>query len=438
MLKIKFDEVLEEIDETYYEYLTNYLLFSNEFESMNDKHLLDKFIKDDYVYFLNNIIYNNQDENIYPKEIIERLDNLLKILEKRSKEILDEKEFEPLIELFIKMHESLTNLSYEHQNYVYEIEYLSKYSNMNEYYQITGIHLDELKLDIQKDFMYLNMLIEGIEVENPKEDYARFIRKFLSDCKNAVFIRKIYKGIMKNLSKSDDIECKKMYKMLKGKGKYEDIFSITVYKELSFAHFFSALIFSKNKKEMLNNTDPNYLFTSVASYCLATEFEILQKNQIISTEEKEAISELIIYMRSNIEYANEYKEEFIEIINSFITLLNTIRVVESDDLYIHFLRKIENKKVISYNENNEILKKAKVITCSDQINVLTKYFETNSEILKRELIEEKEITLIAIRIIIREFPNILYDDFIYNKINELLNELEDSKSLKKEIKKIRK
>ena len=98
------------------------------------------------------------------------------------------------------MHESLTNLSYEHQNYVYEIEYLSKYSNMNEYYQITGIHLDELKLDIQKDFMYLNMLIEGIEVENPEEDYQYMQAEFDKQMK------KVFKKFNISMDVMDDMK----------------------------------------------------------------------------------------------------------------------------------------------------------------------------------------------------------------------------------------
>ena len=141
MKKSRKEEIQKKFTTIYYEYFTDYLLFSEIYKDLLENNKLDEFIKSGYVYYLYDMVKKNSEENIYPTQIIDNFIELVSLLKKRSEEIEDEKTKESTSKLYTEMLIDLTMIEYDDIE-IYYLEYIKRYSNIKDINKIKGISIN--------------------------------------------------------------------------------------------------------------------------------------------------------------------------------------------------------------------------------------------------------------------------------------------------------
>jgi len=201
----------DKLQKLYFEYLTEYLIFSEEYETLNENKLLDSEIKAGYIYHLYSSIEDIKESNVYPSRIIDNYLHFLSILEKRTKEILSEEELKSMEPLFIEMYENLLSIRDLDDHEIYYLEYIKRYSNMKDLDKVKGILVKQLEVDIQVDYLYLSVLMTGnIDgIKYIQSDFKYFLQKLLIDLPEIVCFPKIKDMILKTIHKMNDPELNK-------------------------------------------------------------------------------------------------------------------------------------------------------------------------------------------------------------------------------------
>ncbi len=433
-LQPNIDEIEKKLVRVYFDYFTNYLLFSKQYYDLNNQGLLDNQIKSDYIYHLYNQILLLKEENIYPSRIISNFLELIAVLEKRANEILTEKEKDSLSSLFSEMRTILEMILPQDQTQVYYDEYVKRYCSMQYSNQLMGISVKRLEGDIQRDFLYLDILIfNGLKsIDLIGSDFYSFLQKLFIDFPEVKFELRIKNNLESILKTKEDQEAKDYLHLLKDKYSYRN--------ELGFCEenvevlycdtFIKKLIYTSQPLELIKKTDPNLFYSSAFYYALVIDLNTYTETKKITPQEKEAFQILIEFIRENMEkYAPLCKNELISILNAWIRLFNTCRVSENNDcLYSKQIIKSNDNSfewIFAKKESGEMIRtrvKFEIEICHDLMN----YFfleESEKENAKIDLCEAGAYTVSALESLFHDYPKMFFDSTIYKRSIELLEEI---------------
>jgi len=309
MLRVNLKQISEELKKVYYEYLTDYLLFSSEYTNLIEKGLIDSYIESGYIYYLYELTSEIEIANVYPSQIVYNFLELLSLLEKRTNKILSENESISLKQLFEQMYIKLTNASKDNSMEIYYIEYIKRYSNMENNNNIKGILVKQLELDMQKDYLYLDILInDGVKkIEHIGDDFGAFLQKLMIDFPDFKYYPIIKKNIKDIIKAKNDPKLKDYLKIINDKYDYKNNigFNFDTMEMLYCNTLLQKLIFLGNAKELLKEIDPKVLFTLPFFNNLCNELAIYLNRGEISTKEKNAYQEIIYCMRNNMDLCQE-------------------------------------------------------------------------------------------------------------------------------------
>lgn len=445
MLRVNLKQVSEKLKKVYYEYLTDYLLFSGEYTNLIEEGLLDVYIESQYIYYLHAIVSEINDANLYPSHIIYNFLEILSLLEVRTNEILSENEKQSLKPLFEEMYGKLSDVSKNDEMEIYYIEFIKRYSNM-ESNNIRGILVKQLELDIQKDYLYLDILInDGVgKIEYIGDDFGAFLQKLMIDfpeAKDHPIIKKSIKDIIKA---KNDPKLNAYLNLLKDKYVYKNNigFNFDTMEMLYCNTLLKKLIFLGNTKELLKEIDPKVLYTIPFFNNLCNELTIYLNKNEISVQEKEAYQEIIYFMRNNLDCCLPiYKKHYIDLFNEWIKFLNKSDVIaDVMPIYSSCLIKCEEFNLLDsfkfYKNESEYKVKANLEV--ELIYDIMKCFfgEDNLEELK----EGGIYTISALTYIFNEYPKMFFEPTIHEKAMQLIESIDCKKSqkLKTRIRRMRK
>lgn len=434
MKKHKKEEINKKFQTIYYEYFTDYLLFSEVYSDLIEQGKLDEFIKAGYVYRLYDMVDKNKEENIYPSLILDNFIELVALLNKRSEEIEDEKTRESTGKLYLEILAHLAMTRDDDQTEIYYLEYIKRYSTLKDIDKMKYISVANLEVDIQKDFKYLSILNDDVygKEEEFGEDFYSFLNKLFIDfpeINEYPFLRENIKHVLKY--KSDE-KSKHYIDYLNNKNEYVNNigFSIETFEVLYASALIQKIIFNQNAKEELEKIDPNYLFTIPIYYCLSMELEVYIETGRISKIEKEQLSDMISILRENLkEYGGIYKKDFNALINEWIIFFNKVKPQdEVRPIYSTAVLKTNYKKSEWIFGN---LEKEQAIMAKMN-EVMTKCFDMLNYFISKEDFEnsDDEITLLALNFLFHDYPKMFFDEEIYKKTCEILDSVNSSQKLK--------
>ena len=436
MKKSRKEEIQKKFTTIYYEYFTDYLLFSEIYKDLLENNKLDEFIKSGYVYYLYDMVKKNSEENIYPTQIIDNFIELVSLLKKRSEEIEDEKTKESTSKLYTEMLIDLTMIEYDDIE-IYYLEYIKRYSNIKDINKIKGISINELEIDIQTDFKYLSLLNQDLKgkEEEFKEDFYSFLNKLFIDLPELTELPYLVNNIRQVLKYKNTKEANDYLHFLKDKHIYRNNigFSIETFEVLYSSAFIQKVIFNENAKEEIEKLGIDFLFSLPMYYCLSIELETYMKTERISIREKEQFSIIINKIRENIkEHGGLYKSDFNQLVNEWIVFFNQISpttderpiyssaVIKSGESTIPWIFANQEKEEEIMLRMNDIMAK-----CFDILNY---YISSNRETLKDKLNDEN--TLEALYTLFNDYPKMFFDKQIHERSMEILENISSSKKEK--------
>jgi hypothetical protein len=428
-------EVEKKFMYTYYEYFTNYLIFSEQYDNLNQKNLLDSFIKSDYIYYLHIMVKQIEEENIYPTRIIDNFLEFIQIIGKRAQEILDDNSFVSFSSMIKEMQGMLLNIRDMDQTQIYYLEYIKRYSSMERNHQYNLIPVKQLEIDIQVDYLYLDAILY-YDDEKKKvigNDFYSFLQKVLVDFPEIKLFPKVCKNIMTILKERNDEQAKQYMHLFCDKHSYinEMGFCMENVETLYCDTFLKKLLFSNHPMETIEQVSPSMFYSIPFYYCLSVHLEAYTSANHICLEEKKSLETLIQFMREHLnQYADTYKKDFLALINQYICFFNTCSVRE--DNYCQYTKEFMSGEesflkwvVASREEEAKICAQVKlrVELCYD----IMKYFFSKEEEKEHELEELCEggiYTLYAIDSLFHDYPKMFFDPIIYERTIELLDTIQ--------------
>lgn len=436
----------DKLQDVYFEYLTDYLIFSEEYNTLIENKMLDSSIESGYVYYLYSNIKEIQENNIYPSRIIDNFIVFLSLLEKRTKEILKEEELHSMEPLFIEMYENLSNVRDMDDYEIYHLEYVKRYSNMKDLNKIKGISVKQLEKDIQLDYLYLSLIMFNREetIEYIGSDFAFFLQKLMIDFPELIYFPAIRGNIREIIIKKNDPNLNEYLSFIERPYIYKNNigFNIDTCELLYCNTLLQKMIFTKNTKDILNNIDPKVIFTTAFFNNLCNELALYIRKGEITIQEKEAYQEIIYFMREHMNVCLPmYKSHYTALINNWIHFFNTsIVTTDVSSMYKSSLRKSQDltkldRYLYSKDENSYQLKANVQMELAHDI--MECFFgKDNIEELK----EDGIYTISALTYLFNEYPKMFFEPTIYQKAMELIDSIHCSKgkSLKKRIKRMRK
>lgn len=441
MRKLPLTKVEEKLKEVYFQYFTDYLVFSEQYNTLNEKGLLDVFIKSEYPYYLYEQVKKIEDHNIYPTNQIANLLELLSIIESRMVQVLDEKQTASLSKLIDEMSAILFNTINYDQTEIYFSEYIKRYSSIDTNNKLMGISVKQLQLDIQKDFLYLDILMEsGIEaIDQIGDDFYSFLQKLFIDfpeIKEYPYMLKNLKAILKYRNDEKAIE---YLHFLNDNHNYRNDagFCTETVEVLYCDTLIKYLVFSKDSANLIKEIDTHVFYTVPFHYCLVNWLEIYTRKNKISYQERNAFQNIISYMRENInEYASEYRKDFTELFNSWICFFNTC---QNEDLYNEvYTKEIPRRELLTWMFAKEDKEKTMKIEVDLQVSLaydLMKYFMINEDKvdeLNLDLCEGGKYTLRAFDSLFYNYPGMFFDKTIHERGTKLLGKMDvDDKKTEK-------
>lgn len=446
MQKKKLDKIEEKLRQVYFDYFTDYMVFSEQYSNLLEGGFLDEFVKSDYIYYLYEQVKNIEENNVYPTSIIYNFLEFTSLLEEQAESLLDEKQITSLKPLFQKMYLILASESKNDSTEIYYSEYMKRYSNVRDLGKIKGISVEKLVIDIQLDFLYLDILMtDGVkEIDKIGPDFYYFLQKLMIDfpeVKDYPYTRNTLKDIIK--AKNDErlneylplINSKKIYRNNSG-------FNVDTMELLYMNTLIQKMIFTGKTKKILENMDPKVILTVPFFNNLCNEFKrYIEKNEI-STQEKNAYEEIISYMRSHMnECCEEYKSSFNSVINSWITFLNICPTTnEVTPMYSSSLSKSGDLGYIDalcYHKNETYYKNIADVQMELAYDIMSYFFGKEN---LDELKEDGIYTISALTYLFSEYPKMFFDPTIYEKAMSLIEGIKCKKSdkLKKKLYQIRK
>ncbi len=446
MRKMSLAKIEERLKEVYFQYFTDYLIFSEQYHDLNEKNLLDIFIKSEYPDYLYNQVRKLEEHNIYPINQISNLIELLSVIENRMNQILDKKQIESINQLIYKMRSILFEIINHDQTEIYFDEYIKRYSSIDTNNKIMGISVKQLQIDIQKDFLYLDILMEsGIEsIEQIDDDFYPFLQKLFIDFPEVRYYPYMMKNIKSILKYRNDAKAKEYLHLLEHKNnlKNNSGFCTETVEVLYCDTLIKHLIFSKNSANIIKEVKPHIFYTVPFHYCLVRWLEFYTSRNKISSQEREAFQNIISYMRENINnYELEYRKDFIELFNNWICFFNTC---QAEDLYSTiYTREIPNNKLFEWMFSKEEKENMMKIEVELQVSLaydLMRYLTTEEveEELKIDLQEGGKYTIRALESLFNDYPNMFFDKTIYDRGITLLNEMNmDDKQVEKHKQKLK-
>lgn len=435
----------DKLQKLYFEYLTEYLIFSEEYETLNENKLLDSEIKAGYIYHLYSSIEDIKESNVYPSRIIDNYLHFLSILEQRTKEILSEEELKSMEPLFIEMYENLLSIRDLDDHEIYYLEYIKRYSNMKDLDKVKGILVKQLEVDIQVDYLYLSVLMTGnIDgIKYIQSDFKYFLQKLLIDLPEIVCFPKIKDMILKTIHKMNDPELNKYLLLVEEPCTYNNNigFNIDTMELLYGSTLLQKMIFTGKTKEILSSIDPNVIFTTSMFNNLCNALALYINKGYINVKEKEAYQEIIYFMREHMDCCSAiYKKEYVDLINHFIGFFNTCKVTDyTMPMYRSALTKSKDyKKIDNYfysKDKKEFELKADVQM--ELVHDLMECFFGKNNI--EELKEDGKYTISALTYLFSEYPRMFFESTIYQKAMEIINSIPCKKAsvLKKQIRRMR-
>lgn len=441
----------EKLRRVFYEYYTNYLLFSNEYKRLGESGELDGIIKQNYLYFLFNQIEDMKEDNIYPSFIISRAYDLLSVLKERLQYCYNETEIVSMNALMKQMEENLNQIEFPDQTEIWYREYNQRYSSIKNIHTPTCVSLDQLYVDIQEDFLYFARLFytaSDADFEIDPQKFYRFLQKLMIDYPEVKEDKVLSLNIKNILSKFEDEEAKKWIHFLKDPYTYPISFGFNIeqFEILHSTTLLKKFLFSYHIQDDLKETNLNHLYYH--SFLLALRLQLLRfLKSNITLKEKENMKEVISFMRFNLPSDHVGKEEIVSILNDWIQYFNTREVNEEMEELPYskeYPKRFKHpmKWVLARDEESKYMKAQIDVSVTLDYDIM-KYFLTTEE--KREetrkiLLEEGEILVNSIRSLFWEYPRMFFDDVIYERTMDLLEEFntKDAKEMKKKIGRIHK
>lgn len=441
----KLKQIEDKFRKVYYEYFTDYLLFSAQYESLIEKGSLDEFIHYGYMEYLYETCKELEDNNIYPNNIILNFIHLVSLLEQRIEQIMDENTQSIYQTKTQEMLQYLYNEIDTDEKEIYYMEYIKRYSNMENISSLKGISVSHLELDLQKDFLYLDILNwDGVKkIDLIGDDFSCFLQKLLIDFPEISDCPSLMKNLEDIIYTKNDKELDKYLYLLKHfKEKEYDVgFNINTMELLYCKTLLQKMIFNGNVKETLKELDPNILFTISFFQSLCDEFTVYTEKREISLQEKETFKEIVYFMRDHLkECSGVYKDAFNLLLNSWIIFFNSNpTIVEPTVIYANSLSKSDD---LHYRTIPSFLLKEKEFYAKANIQMelaydIMSYFFGKDNL--EELKEEGMYTVSALHYLFYEYPKMFFDATVYQKTMLLLNSIQNKKGkkLKEKIKKIR-
>ena len=442
----KLEQIEDKFRKVYYEYFTDYLLFSSQYEDLIENESLDEFIYSDYIEYLYETCKELEGNNIYPKDIILKFIHFVSLLEKRIEQIMDESSKSIFQTKTQEILQYLYNEIDTDEKEIYYMEYIKRYSNMKDISSLKGSTISNLVLDIQKDFLYLDILMrDGVEkVDLIGDDFSFFLQKLLIDFPEI----KDYPYMMKNLediikAKNDKNLDSYLYFLRNAEDARNEIgFNVNTMELLYCNTLLQKMIFTGKTKEILKEIDPKILFTIPFFQNLCDEFIIYSEKREISIQEKEAYQELVYFMRKHLkECSGAYKEAFNSVLNAWVLFFNSNpEIVNPYSIYATSLKKSEDLNYFTvplfFFKEQEFYTKANV-QMELAYDIMCYFFGKDN---LEELKEDGIYTVSALTYLYHEYPKMFFDPTVYQKTMLLLNSIQNKKSkrLREKIKKIRK
>jgi hypothetical protein len=431
-------ELNDKIKMLYFEYYTNYLLFENKIDELEETDL-DLLLEEAYIYYLFDFIKEISKENRYPIHIFNRIYCLLKVLQKKVNN-LDTKEKYTLQELLNEMITALDTVEQKDDSEIYSMEFIAKFSSLSVEQNLTGVQIEKLEHEFEKDFFYLQDILSGTLTyikEYPIEEFHRFLQKLMVDLPEFQDDPTMLTNIKKVLTIDSTPSSKKWLHFLKEKQLLA--FDIESFEIIKAKMKLESLLASSNIIEELKKIEPQAFYTSSFYNALDFKHDNLEKEEM-SNKQKNNMYQIIQIMKDNLSTCPQYRHDFLELINRWIVTLNIYEPIPNG------LRESLDYQTF-YGSLNYLFRKNREENVGTIVEKITKlsddimtYFVTDDKTLKEQIINQKDILWVAINNICLYYPEMFMDDVAYEKINELINytSSKEQQKIKKKIIKVRK
>lgn len=446
------DRKTEKIYDTYYEYFTDYLIFSEQYTKLLEEGKLDKELGYGYPYFFANFVDDIYEENNYPKRIIENFldfsrkmkQHLCKIFPGVEKESIDQ-----LLEESIKKLEEVLQSQEADQTEIYLDEYDKRYSNMDDFHTIRGISVAQLEHDIQEDFLYYDALVVNTNISAKEisqyENLYPFLQKLIVEVPEVLDDPYTREKLLEALQLRNDEKAKEWFHFLKDKTKYACSFGFTSTSVEYLYHFYflKHFLLQNGDIRILESVPIERLYTDTFIQSFAEMFKTFTDERKICKQEVQALYILASYLREHLkEYNPTYQTEIRDILNKSIEYLNTCTPEEeSTAMYGEEIAK-RHLGILKWH----LASKTKLEEMKEETNQTVElcfqiftYFlasEQEKELLKQKIEASKVSIPKVVNYIFSDYPRMFFDKTIYERTMTLLENKPFAQKVKRKISKI--
>ncbi len=435
----------------YYYYFTEYLLFSNQYEKLLEEGLLDVDIQNGYLQWLCYFVDDMLSKNIYPISIVERLYTFASLLENYVKDEVEK-------EILHWIKEAISNQNWKDEMEVYNREYDSRYATVASAKDFDAISVHQLRLDIQKDFQYLNTLFMSDKEAKMyiDEDFPFFLNKLLLDYPQVIQDRRIQSKIIRILKESNFANKEKYIHLFQDKTNYampqgfdlirvENFYSFTILKKM---------LASKDIKKELDEVPRGYVYHNSFILAIQSFIEQIEIDADIIKRERDNLREILLYMRQHLKDTPLYdRAEIVAVINKGLHLINILQPIEDIVFYTkEYMRRIGKGFYYLFlssfrkEEVKEYLDFLIAFTPQVFAYLLGKIEE--EQMMTRLPIYEEEIgtnynhkdIVVVLNYLFSNYPRMFFDDIIYRRTENLLDGIppKEKRKVCKNIARIRK
>lgn len=446
------DKKVEKIHDTYYEYFTDYLVFSEQYTRLLEEGILDEEFSYGYPYFFARVVDDIYEENVYPKRIVENFLDFSKKMKQHLCKLFPEVEKESIGQLLdesIKKLEEVLQSETADQVEVYINEYDKRYSSIEDFHTIRGISVAQLEYDIQEDFLYYDALVvnENVSAEeiSQYENLYPFLQKLMAEVPEVLEDAYTREKLLEALQLRNDEKAKKWFHFLKDKTKYACPFGFTStsVEYLYHYYFLKHFLFQNGDIRMLESVPIERLYTDTFIENFAEMLTTFMNEGKICKQEVHAFYTLVNYLRNHSkEYNPTYQTELNDILNKSIEYLNTCDPEEENiAMYGEEITKRHLgvlKWKLASNTKQEKMKEEANQTVELCFHILTYFLagEQEKELLKQKIAESKASVTKAVDYIFIDYPRMFFDKTVYERTMTLLENKPSAQKVKRKISKI--
>lgn len=390
------------IDQYYYKIYNEVLLFSSNIKEMIDHINPNIFQNNNYLINIYCLLNELEEDLYFPEYVIENLGELIKkIIElNEPQEIIKEISFK-----YINICDKKSNSK------IYLYEYYDKYGTIKELNIKNMEYLEQFDIDLVQfengiicDYELLYALLNDEEI-SIKVEYIKSIRKFIIQCPQLFYNKKINKKAISILEQFNNNETNQLISKLKNIKNNNKLFNFNEFLTLYYFILYQNILIDDN---CIENISEGFI-SSIYNY--------IDSNIIFNP--KKNLYNLMSKYRDKIisNYNKEEQRELLEQFNIYLGKLNSINETRDMILLEEKMRNLSDNK-----DYKQMIKQ--------DLQLLNMFvLDEEKYLLEKEVDVDIDESIVKLYNIV---PNIFLDQTIYERTLELAKE----KKIKNKIKKI--